>query len=157
MQAYVMGALCAFAINPVFAETILTCSHEEGRSYYPAQKGLESKESGWKEENKKGAWIRLDKKDGGYDLLFGNSKSALSSSVDQGANVADLSHEEESATFLVLYPNKSLETYYFYETPNEAPALLLNQVKFNDAVRVSAIYRYECKRKSDEELERRSQ
>lgn len=157
MHRYVIGAMFALAFQSAFAETILICTHEEGRSFYPEQKGGENKTTGWREERIKGEQIRLDKKDGGYDLLFGDGKSALTSSIDQGATVADLSHEEESATFLVLYPNQAIETYYFYETPNETPALLLNQVRFNEAVCVSAISRYTCKRKSDEELERRSE
>lgn len=155
MRRCVTGALFAIALNPAFADTILTCTYEEGRSYYPELTG--TKETGWKTDDMKGAQIRLDKTESGYDVLFGDGKSALNSSSAKGATVADLSHEEDSATFLVLYPNKAIETYYFYETTKETPELLVNQVRFNDAVGVSAIYRYTCKRKRDEELERRSQ
>jgi len=157
MRPYAVAVLFALAFQPAFAETILTCSYDEGKSYYPALKDAESKQTGWKEEDAKGAVIRLDKTSNGYDLLFGDSRTDLESSTNKGATVADLSHEEESATFLVLYPNRAIETYYFYETTKETPALLLSQVRFNDAIGVSAISRYTCKRKRDEDWEKRSQ
>lgn len=157
MRPYALATLFALASQPAVAETILTCYYEEGQSYYPALKDAQSKQIGWKEEGSKGAVIRLDKTQDGYDLLYGDGKAALESSTTQGATVADLSHEEESATFLVLYPNRAIETYYFYENTKETPELLLSQVRFNDAVGVSAVSRYLCKRKRDEELEKRSQ
>jgi hypothetical protein len=101
-----------------FAVDIASCSNPSGKAYYP-EYGLISKEkAGWEQDEKiTGGITKLSKigKDK-YDILFVDSTKRIVSSVEDGGTVLSLNKSPDAASFLVIYPGKTVEIYTFLKT-----------------------------------------
>ena len=116
------GFLC-FS-GSVFGTVVAQCSNPKGFGYYPymglvPEKSKDGIRAGWNEESIDGGMFQLNKvDDNNFDILFVDATKQIISSVADGGVVIKNSSDEDSASFVVIYPRKTIEIYTFLRDKN---------------------------------------
>lgn len=107
-----------------FSQIIAQCTNAQGFGYYPymglvPENSKDGLHAGWNEDAITGGLFQLNKIDEkNFDILFVDATKQIVSSVADGAVVIKNSIGVDSASFLVLYPGKTIEIYTFLKDKN---------------------------------------
>jgi len=83
------------------------------------EKSKDGIQAGWNEESIDGGMFQLNKvDDNNFDILFVDATKQIISSVADGGVVIKNSSDEDSASFVVIYPRKTIEIYTFLKDKN---------------------------------------
>lgn len=119
----------------VSASSIAQCSSPKGYSYYPEIGHIGQDSAGWKEDQISQGKVTLIKdSDGKFDILFIDASETITSSRSDGGTVAMVSRGKSSASFVVLYPGKTVETYTFLETTSRNLEFIMVTSRAGDSV-----------------------
>lgn len=106
------------------AQIVAQCSSPIGFGYYPymglvPEKSDSGLHSGWNEDGISGGLFQLNKVDeSNFDILFVDATKQIISSVADGGVVIKNSSSQDSASFVVFYPRKTIEIYTFIKDKN---------------------------------------
>ena len=104
-------AYFAIASNCVVAQTIADCKNPEGYAFYHHSKDAAAKLD-FEKDKISGGMLSIQKiKDENYDLLIVDSRKKISSMVQDGGKFLLLRKGKTDATFLLIFPNSSIELY----------------------------------------------
>jgi len=104
-------ASLAVASNCVMAQTIADCKNPEGFTFYHHNKDAAAKLD-FEKDKISGGMLSIQKtKDETYDLLVVDSRKKISSMVQDGGKFLLLRKGKTDATFLLIFPNSSIELY----------------------------------------------
>jgi hypothetical protein len=96
----------------IHAQTIANCKNPEGYAYYHHQGIVPKKSSGFQEDKITGGITTIKKMaNGKFDILIVDIRKKIISMVDDGATVMLLRTGEKDATFLLYFPNMTIEIY----------------------------------------------
>ncbi len=111
--AFILSFLLMVSTNN-YAADIAQCSNPSGTSYYPYLGLMAKKDSGWVDDKISGGITSLVRSDDNeYDILFVDTTKQIISSKQDGGKVYILSKGKNDASFLVIYPGKTVEIYTF--------------------------------------------
>lgn len=97
--------------NCVMAQTIADCKNPEGYALYHHNKDATAKLD-FEKDKISGGMLSIQKiKDETYDLLVVDSRKKISSMVQDGGKFLLLRKGKTDATFLLIFPNSSIELY----------------------------------------------
>ncbi len=108
--------LCAlaFAITSInaSAQTVANCGSVEGYAYYHYAGLVSKKNSGFEKDKITGGMTTFQRMpDGSYDILVVDSRKKIISMVQDGGKVVLLRKGSKDATFMLYFPNNSIEIY----------------------------------------------
>lgn len=109
---------------PSYSQVIAQCSNPKGFGYYPfmglvPEKSKDGLHAGWNDESITGGMTQLNKiDDNNYDILFVDATKKIISATADGGVVIKNSSGEDSASFVVIYPGKTIEIYTFLKNNN---------------------------------------
>jgi hypothetical protein len=107
-----------------FGQIVAQCSDPKGFGYYPymgliPEKSENGLHAGWNEDGISRGLFQLNKVDEtNFDILFVDATKQIISSVADGGVVIKNSSSENSASFVVIYPRKTIEIYTFIKDKN---------------------------------------
>ena len=111
--AFLMLFLMVISTN-THAAVIAQCSNPSGIAYFPYLGLMDKKDSGWVDDKITGGITSLViTDDNEYDILFVDITKQIISSKQDGGKVYSLSKGKNDASFLVVYPGKTVEIYTF--------------------------------------------
>ncbi|WP_290539072.1 hypothetical protein [Alcanivorax sp.] len=117
------------------ASPVAQCFSPKGYTYYPEIGHIGQDSAGWKEDQISQGKVTLVKDaDGKFDILFIDASETITSSRADGGTVAMVSRGKGSASFVVLYPGKTVETYTFVETTSGALDFMMTTSRSGDNV-----------------------
>ena len=97
-----------------YAADIARCSNPTGKSYYPFLGLMNKEDSGWVDDGITGGITSLVRNENNeYDILFVDASKQIISSKLDGGKVYMVSQGINDASFLVIYPGKTIEVYTF--------------------------------------------
>jgi len=100
------------AVTGANAQTIAECSEPEGYAYYHYSGIVRKDQAGFHKDKISGGVTKIEKlANGDYDLHFVDSRRIIISTKQDGGNVFLLRRSEKDATFLTIYPGKTIEIY----------------------------------------------
>jgi hypothetical protein len=101
----------AIASNCIMAQPIADCKNPEGFALYHHNKDAAAKID-FEKDKITGGMLSIHKiKDGTYDLLVVDSRKKITSMVQDGGKFLLLRKGKTDATFLLMFPNSSIELY----------------------------------------------
>lgn len=101
----------ALSSNCVVAQTIADCKNPEGYALYHHNKDKTAKVD-FEKDKISGGMLSIQKiKDETYDLLIVDSRKKISSMAQDGGKFLLLRKGKTDATFLLIFPNSSIELY----------------------------------------------
>lgn len=104
-------AYSVIATNLAVAQTIADCRNPEGYAFYHYNKDSAAKLD-FEKDKISGGMLSIQKiKDETYDLLVVDSRKKISSMVQDGGKFLLLRKGKNDATFLLIFPNSSIELY----------------------------------------------
>ncbi len=112
------------ASTSCFGKIVAQCNNPKGFGYYPymglvPEKSEDGIHAGWNEDTISDGIFQLNMIDEkNFDILFVDATKQIVSSVADGGVVIKNSSGEDSATFLVIYPMKTIEIYTFVKNKN---------------------------------------
>lgn len=119
MTKLLLVTIFLFSSGSAFGQIIAQCSSPKGYAYYPNM-GLVPEKSegglaaGWVEDSISNGIVQLNKvDDANYDISFVDATKRISSSVGDGGGVLKVANGQDSASFLVIYPGKTVEVFTF--------------------------------------------
>ncbi len=119
----------AFVSTPIFASDIATCGASSGYAYDAFRLLNEESGIGWNKDGiTNGQFTLTQKENGDFDLLS-SSYFGVSSSASDGAKIIPATISDEAITVVVLYPNRSVETYVFQKLKNGKYQAMWTQAK----------------------------
>ena len=136
-----------FCITNAKSQTLLNCNEFRGHSFYPYQGIIAPEKSGWQVDgitNGKYTLTKIGQNE--FDILYTDATQTVKSTSQDGGAIMLLSISEVEMTFLVNYPNKIVETFYFYKNKKGSYELLLTQVKYGTEIKRSTILKASCSR-----------
>ncbi len=99
------------------AEEIASCYNPSGTVYFPEYGNVAKKDAGWRKDKIQGGIIKLSKiGNDKFDILFVDATKTINSTIEEGGKVLLFSLGQNMATFLVVYPTQTAETYTFLKT-----------------------------------------
>ena len=111
--AYLITFLLMVSTNS-YATDVAQCANPSGKSYYPYLGLMAKKDSGWVDDGISGGITSLVRDENNeYDILFVDASKRIISSKHDGGKVYKLSQGSNDASFLVIYPGKTVEVYTF--------------------------------------------
>lgn len=94
------------------AQVIATCGSLEGFSYYHYSGKVPKKSSGFDKDRISGGMTTFQKmSDGSYDILVVDVRRKIISMTQDGGQVFLMRGGKNDATFLLYFPNNSIEIY----------------------------------------------
>jgi len=102
-----------------FGQTIANCNNPEGWTYYHFTGIVAKKDSGFTKDKITGGVVTFQKlEDGKYDILTVDALKKITSIKQDGGNVILLRKGTIDATFLVYFPNSTIEIYTIWIDKN---------------------------------------
>jgi hypothetical protein len=96
----------------IHAQTIADCKNPEGYAYYHHQGIVPKKSSGFQDDKITGGITTIKKMaNGKFDILIVDIRKKIISMVEDGGTVMLLRAGEKDATFLLYFPNMTIELY----------------------------------------------
>lgn len=147
MKKYLLFATLSALSGTAFSENLFTCSNLSGQAYYPYRGLVPKDKAGWTKDAISGGSFTLTKTaDHKFDLLYTDSTKRVVSTIADGGSVIALGTGKDYASILVNYPDKTVETYFYYLNADGNYEVLFNQVKYNTPVSKAAIMKGACVR-----------
>ncbi len=114
MKKILLGLTLIIVTSTAFATDIASCSNPSGKTYFPYLGYIPKNKSGWDDDGIKGGitQVTVDEK-GLYDVLFVDSTKKIISSRQDGGEVFLYAIGSTSFGLVVIYPQKTVETYNF--------------------------------------------
>ncbi len=117
------------------ATDIATCSNPIGKSYYPYLGFIPKDKAGWTDDGIKGGLTQVTVDDKGlYDVLFVDVTKKIISSRQDGGEIFLYAVGESSFGLVVVYPQKTVETYNFVKNKDGVLEYFLTTVRAGDSV-----------------------
>ena len=111
--AFLIPFLLMISTNS-YATDIARCSNPTGKSYYPYLGLMNKEDTGWVDDGITGGITSLVRNENNeYDIFFVDASKQIISSKHDGGKVYMLSQGINDASFLVIYPGKTVEVYTF--------------------------------------------
>ena len=110
-KSLLLLASIAISSNYALAQTISDCKNPEGYAFYHHNKDTSAKIDFEKDKISDGMLSIQRIKDGTYDLLVVDSRKKITSMVQDGGKFLLLRKGKTDATFLLMFPNSSIELY----------------------------------------------
>lgn len=105
----------SFSSTAIWSQTVASCGESEGVSYYHHATILSKKNSGFTKDRITNGMISLQKMpDGSYDILLVDVRKKILSMVQDGGKVGLLRKGNNDATFMLYFPNNSIEIFTFW-------------------------------------------
>ena len=99
-------------ITSASAQTVASCGSVEGYAYYHYAALVSKKNSGFDKDKITGGMTTFQKMpDGSYDILVVDTRKKIISMVQDGGKVVLLRKGAKDATFMLYFPNNSIEIY----------------------------------------------
>lgn len=129
-----------------FAETLASCSGENGQAYFPESSLVTSKDAGFKKDDvTEGLTSLIFNDKGEFDILFKDASGEIQSSKDDNGKVELLAFGDDNITILVRYFFETTEIFDFYKKPNQKLEYSHTVVKpYNTLLPKAAVYVGEC-------------
>jgi len=100
-------------------QTIANCSNPEGWTYYHFTGIVSKKDSGFTKDKITGGMITIEKlPNGKYDILSVDARKKVTSMKQDGGDVVLLRKGISDATFLLYFPNSTIEIYTIWIDKN---------------------------------------
>ena len=100
-------------------QTIANCSNPEGWSYYHFSGMVSKKDSGFTKDKVTGGLTTIEKlPNGKYDILTVDARKKVTSMKQEGGDVMLLRRGASDATFLLYFPNNTIEIYTIWVDKN---------------------------------------
>jgi hypothetical protein len=97
---------------PAWAQVVAACGNVEGYAYYHYAGSVSKKDSGFTKDKITGGMTTIQKMpDGTFDILVVDSRKRIISMVQDGGKVLLLRRGEKDATFMLYFPNNSIDIY----------------------------------------------
>lgn len=129
------------------ATDIAQCGASEGYAYYP-KFGLSAKDTDsgkWGKDRISNGQFSISVTDNGeFDLQFKDTSGGIYSTRAEGGKIVHLGKSEASLSLLVVYPNKTSETYTVYRTVDGNAEVMWTQNKFNTLIPKVAAFVASC-------------
>lgn len=110
--ALCLSILLGTLISSASAQTVANCGSVEGYAYYHFAGLVPKKSSGFDKDKITGGMTTFQKMpDGSYDILVVDSRKKIISMVQDGGKVVLLRKGAKDATFMLYFPNNSIEIY----------------------------------------------
>jgi hypothetical protein len=99
-------------LTSAYAQTVANCGSVEGYAYYHYSGLVPKKSSGFDKDKITGGMTTFQRTpDGSYDILVVDSRKKIISMVQDGGKVVLLRKGAKDATFMLYFPNNSIEIY----------------------------------------------
>ena len=144
----VIGAVLAlFFYRPTYAADLATCGVSEGYAYYP-KIGMAASDPAagrWSEDRiSDGRFTLTLAGDDTLDLLVLDALGGIFSARAAGGLVRLAGKTDETLTVVVLYPERSIETYTFVRDKEGKAEAIWTVNRFGSAVPKAAAFRASC-------------
>jgi hypothetical protein len=94
------------------AQVVAACGNLEGYAFYHHSGSVSKKDSGFTKDKITGGMTTIQKMpDGTFDILVVDSRKRIISMVQDGGKVLLLRRGEKDATFMLYFPNNSIDIY----------------------------------------------
>jgi hypothetical protein len=108
----VAASLWLTFLTTSWSQTVATCGNPEGYAYFHDAGLVLKKNSGFEKDKITGGMTTIQKMpDGSYDILIVDTRKKIISMVQDGGKVMLLRKGEKDATFMLYFPNNSIEIY----------------------------------------------
>lgn len=114
IKFFYFAIFLTFAIlsSSIHAQTVASCGEVEGYAYYHYSALVSKKNSGFDKDKITGGITTFQKMaDGSFDILIVDTRKKIISMVQEGGKVVLLRKGAKDATFLLYFPNNSIEIY----------------------------------------------
>ena len=111
MKNFLLVVFSLFLSTLTIAQTIADCKNPDGYTYYHHNFDKNKKTEFSKDKISGGMLSIVKVKDMTYDLLVVDSRKKISSMSQEGGKFVLLRKGETDATFLLIFPNSSIELY----------------------------------------------
>jgi hypothetical protein len=100
-------------------QTIANCSNPEGWTYYHFNGMVSKKDSGFTKDKVTGGMTTIEKlSNGKYDILTVDARRKVTSMKQEGGDIVLLRKGATDATFLLYFPNNTIEIYTIWIDKN---------------------------------------
>lgn len=104
--------LLSFSVNLAWSQTVASCSNPDGYAYYHYAGVVSKKDSGFDKDKITGGMTTIQKmSDGSFDILIVDTRKKILSMVQDGGKVVMLRKGSKDATFMLYFPNNTIEIY----------------------------------------------
>jgi hypothetical protein len=135
MKTILLGLILITLSTSAFATDIATCSNPSGKTYFPYLGNITKNKSGWYDDEIKGGITQVTVDDKGlYDVLFVDATKKIISSRKDGGEVLLYAIGRTSFGLVVIYPQKTVETYSFVKNNDGALEYFQTTVRAGDSV-----------------------
>ena len=136
MRGIWAAVLIALSVVPVHARNIAECGASAGWGFFPKSALVENKDANrWVQDGISNGRIVLSQgADGSFDLLYGDTISAINSASKDGGVIVQLGQTRNSIAILVSYPGSSAETYVFRTGSNDTKEVLWTANKYGTLI-----------------------
>jgi hypothetical protein len=137
MIKVIFGFVLFFLNFNSFAQIIANCKNPEGYAYYHHQGMVPKKSSGFQDDKITGGITTIKKMPNGkFDILIVDVRKKIISMVEDGGTVMLLRAGEKDATFLLYFPNMTIELYTIWIDSEGNQKFDMLQSKGGDAMPV---------------------
>ena len=147
MKNLVVGLLLGSTpLSVANAADIAHCGASEGYAYYPKfGLGANDEKGEWTKDGISNGQFSISGSDNGdFDLLFKDTSGEIYSARADGGKIIPLGKTETSLSLLVVYPNKTSETYTVYRTIEGKAEMMWTQNKYNTLIPKVAAFVATC-------------
>ena len=106
--------LLTLEVSNALAGVVTKCEEPDGYAYYFSGLIVPKDKAGWQKDGiSKGSYLVTRDAAGEFDIIFTDALKRTISSREDGGQIVAVSQSDDHLILVVLYPEMSVETWYF--------------------------------------------